>query len=82
MPNSCAASCHSLKVDSFGLGLDPDIAAWNEAHDVELAMKLEEYFGPGGHWWNTEHVESVTRRSLEAALPPGSFEPAPVDISD
>jgi len=82
MPNSCAASCHSLKVDSFGLGLDPSIAAWNDAHDVELAMKLEMYFGPGGHWWDTEHVESVTMRSLEAALPPGSFEPAPEDISD
>jgi hypothetical protein len=74
MPNACAVSCHALKVNSFGLGLDPAIATWNAQYDVDLANALRTYFGPGGLWWDTDHPMSVTGGILENALPPGSYQ--------
>ncbi len=52
MPNSCAVSCHSQKVNSFGFGLDPTISSWDEDFDRETADELIKYFGPGGIWWD------------------------------
>lgn len=54
MPNSCAVGCHSLKVNSFGLGLDPTISKWDELFDTTTAETLRMYFGPGGVWWDTD----------------------------
>ncbi|MFV2072615.1 MAG: ammonia-forming cytochrome c nitrite reductase subunit c552 [Thermoanaerobaculales bacterium] len=84
MPNSCAVSCHSLKVNSFGLGLDPDIGAWDDPFDVELAEELEVFFGPGGLWWDTDEEHSITKRALDNAAVPGSYVPPTntEDISD
>jgi len=79
MPNSCAVSCHSQKVNTFGLGLDPDISVWNAPFDVDLAEDLEVFFGPGGLWWDTEHEESATKRALDNAAAPGSFIPNDAD---
>ena len=59
MPNSCAVSCHATLVNSFDLGLDPDIGKWNEQFDVDLATVLMEYYGPEGEWWETEGAESL-----------------------
>ena len=70
MPNSCALSCHSTKVNSFGLGLDPTITKWNEAFDVSLANTLKVYFGPAGKWWNTTAPASMTQRILATSVPP------------
>ena len=84
MPNACAVSCHSQKVNSFGLGYDPDISVWNAEFDVHLAEELMEYFGPGGMWWDTEHEESSTKRAIENSLAPGEYTPPTMeeDISD
>ena len=57
MPNSCAVSCHSDKVNSFGFGLDPTISAWNEPFDVNTADQLSIYYGPGGLWWEPAEEE-------------------------
>jgi hypothetical protein len=83
MPNSCAASCHSTKVNSFGLGMDPDIGVWNAQFDRDLAEELEYYFGPGGMWWDTdaEAAKSMTRRALDAAPQPGNYV-EPEDLED
>lgn len=54
MPNSCGVSCHATKVDSFRLGLDPDLGVWGDQHDEDLARRLMRYLGPEGRWW--EHV--------------------------
>ena len=51
MVNSCAVSCHSQKVNSFGLGLDPSITVWNQPFDVGTATALMKYYGPTGVWW-------------------------------
>lgn len=72
MPNSCAASCHSLKVNSFNLGLDPSLGTWNAPFDVQLATSLQKYFGPGGKWWNTTEPASMTNRAMQKSLPPDS----------
>jgi hypothetical protein len=55
MPNSCALSCHGGKVNSFGLGLDPnpDLTVWNDQFDKDLATVLQKYYGPNGIWWKT-----------------------------
>jgi Doubled CXXCH motif (Paired_CXXCH_1) len=55
MPNSCALSCHGGKVNSFGLGLDPnpDPTVWNDPFDKALATALAVYYGPTGTWWTT-----------------------------
>jgi hypothetical protein len=84
MPNACAVSCHSLKVNTFGLGLDPDISVWNAPFDVDLAEDLKIFFGPGGLWWDTEHEESSTKRAIENSLAPGEYTPPTLeeDISD
>ncbi len=52
MPSSCAVSCHSDKVNSFGFGIDPNIGNWSEPFDVDTATELERYFGPGGIWYD------------------------------
>lgn len=57
MPSSCAVSCHSLKVNTFGLRLDPNLSNWTESFDRATARQLERYFGPGGIWWDTEDGE-------------------------
>ncbi len=54
MPNACAVSCHSRKVNLWGFGLDPDMLEWNEDFDVDTATKLMEYYGPDGIWWQTD----------------------------
>jgi len=83
MPNSCAVSCHSQKVNTFGLGYDPDISVWNAPFDVELAEDLKIFLGPGGLWWDTDHEESPTKRALDNAAAPGSYVPNDKeDISD
>jgi len=84
MPNACAVSCHSQKVNSFGLGYDPDISVWNADFDVDLAEDLMIFFGPGGLWWDTDHEESSTKRSIENSLRPGEYTPPTLkeDISD
>jgi hypothetical protein len=81
MPNACAVSCHATKVNSFGLGLDPDIGAWDAPFDVDLAEALELYYGAGGMWWDTDHPKSTTRRHLERSLPVGHYE-LPIDNHD
>lgn len=75
MPNACAVSCHSQKVNSLGLGYDPDIGKWNEAFDVELAEGLSYWYGPGGVWWDTEHEESAGKRAIERSAAPGTVTP-------
>jgi hypothetical protein len=81
MPNACAVSCHSQKVNSFGLGYDPDIGVWDEPFDVLLANALEVYYGPGGMWWDTTMLKSMTRRFLEHANPPGIYDPSESDAN-
>jgi len=51
MPNACAVSCHSRKVNLWSLGIDPDMQIWNEPFDLDTATILEQYFGPEGLWW-------------------------------
>ena len=51
MPDSCSVSCHAIKVDSFGLRLDPNFSDWSDAHSQSLSEKLMLYFGPTGIWW-------------------------------
>lgn len=51
MPNACAASCHSLRVNVWGAGFDPDPSIWTEPFDIQLANTLMEYYGPQGAWW-------------------------------
>jgi len=57
MPNACAQTCHGFKVNSFGLGLDPNSnnGVWHEQFDRDLAEELVKYYGPGGMWWDTDH---------------------------
>jgi hypothetical protein len=77
MPNACAQSCHAYKVNSFGLGLDPNLnnKVWDEQFDRDLAETLEYWYGPGGMWWDTEHEESSTKRAIEEAAAPGEYFP-------
>ncbi len=79
MPNACAVSCHAQKVNSFGLGYDPDIGVWDAQFDVDLAEDLMYYYGPGGMWWDTEHAESSAKRAIEASQAPGAYQPPPDD---
>jgi hypothetical protein len=74
MPNACAVSCHAQKVNTFGLGYDPDIGVWNAQFDVDLAEDLMYYFGPGGVWWDTEHEKSSAKRAIENSAHPGEYE--------
>jgi hypothetical protein len=75
MPNACAVSCHAQKVNSFGLGYDPDIGDWDAQFDVDLATMLMYWYGPGGMWWDTEHEESSAKRAIENSLAPGAYVP-------
>jgi hypothetical protein len=77
MPNACAVSCHSMKVNSFGLGLDPNFSDWAETFDVLNAHELMKYFGPGGAWWDTEHEESMMQDAMAKAAAPGTIERIP-----
>ena len=79
MPNACAVSCHAQKVNSFGLGYDPDIGIWDAQFDRDLAEDLMYWYGPGGMWWDTEHEEPSAKRAIDASLPPGSFVPESED---
>jgi len=81
MPNACAVSCHSLKVNSFGLGIDPTYGTWNEEFDVLNAEELGLYFGPGGMWWDTDAKNSPTGLFIEDAPLPGSVV-VPIDDGD
>jgi len=81
MPNACAVSCHSQKVNSFGNGYDPDIGVWNEQFDVDLANALSVYYGPGGMWWDTALMKSMTLRILDHANPPGMYDPSEADAN-
>ena len=79
MPNACAVSCHAQKVNSLGLGYDPDIGVWNAQFDVDLAEGLMYWYGPGGMWWDTEHEESSAKRAIENSLAPGAYVPESED---
>lgn len=72
-----ATCCHSQKVNSFGLGIDPAYGTWNEAFDVDLAQALAHFFGPGGVWWDTEEHDSATKMLLEASAVPGEIPEIP-----
>jgi hypothetical protein len=63
MPSSCALSCHGGKVNSFGLGLDPnsDLTVWSDQFDKDLATALQVYYGPNGKWWKTPAPSSNAR---------------------
>ena len=54
MPSSCMVSCHSKKVNSFGLGLDPVFKNWTETFDTASATILMRYYGPDGLWWKLD----------------------------
>lgn len=54
MPNACAVSCHSQKVNLWGFGIDPNMQIWNEPFDLDTAGILMNYFGPEGAWWVKE----------------------------
>ncbi|MCG3191292.1 MAG: hypothetical protein DIJKHBIC_00517 [Thermoanaerobaculia bacterium] len=82
MPNSCAVSCHGTKVNSAGLGLDPDIAVWNQPHDVSNANFLKTYFGPGGKWWDTSKAGSMTQKRLSSSKPADAPEPVSAHTTD
>ena len=71
MPDSCSASCHSIRVNSFLIGITADIGTWDTGFDRQLANKLSRYFGPGGIWWDTTDTDSVTFENLESAAYPG-----------
>ena len=81
MPNACAVSCHAQKVNSFGDGYDPDIGDWDAPFDVDLATALSVYYGPGGMWWDTTMMKSMTKRFLEHANPPGMYDPSESDAN-
>jgi hypothetical protein len=80
MPNSCAVSCHAIKVNSFGLGIDDDIGKWDSQFDIDLAEELKVYYGPNGMWWNTLKYKPGGG-PLKHAARPGTYE-APVDPND
>lgn len=73
MPNSCALSCHGGKVNSFGLGLDPnpDPTVWNDPFDKALAAALSAYYGPSGTWWTTP-TAPVTPAASHRTVTPSS----------
>jgi len=73
MPNSCAVSCHSQKVNLWEFGISDDIAVWNSDFEVMNANELMEYFGPGGLWWDTDQAQSMTARVMRNAAPPGEI---------
>ncbi len=73
MPNSCAVSCHSQKVNIWGFGISPNIAVWNSDFEVMNANELMEYFGPGGRWWDTDASQSITAQTMEKAAAPGEI---------
>lgn len=73
MPNACAVSCHSQKVNIWGLGISDDIAIWNSDFEVQNATKLMDYFGPGGIWWDTEAEDSLAGMAIKAAAAPGEI---------
>ena len=77
MPNSCAVSCHSRKANVFGLGIDPDIGNWTQSFDRTTARILENYFGPGGIWWDTADADSATFENLLMSAHPEDAEAAP-----
>lgn len=77
MPNACAVSCHSQKVNLWGFGISSDISVWNSAFEQANAEELMEYFGPGGLWWDTTAEESLTRKSIEASAAPGEIQVDP-----
>lgn len=73
MPNACAVSCHSQKVNIWGFGISPDISVWNSDFEVMNANELMEYFGPGGTWWDTDAEASITAKVLRKAAMPGEI---------
>jgi len=79
MPNACAVSCHSQRVNLWGFGISSDISVWNSDFEVMNATELMEYFGPGGLWWDTTAEESLSRRFIENSAAPGVI---PVDNSE
>jgi hypothetical protein len=54
MPNSCGNGCHNTLVNIFGQGLRPTSATYDGAFDQNLATTLQNYYGPGGIWWDTK----------------------------
>lgn len=51
MPNACGVSCHSQKVNLWGLGIDDDLQTWNDPFEIGTATILQQYYGPNGSWW-------------------------------
>ena len=68
MPNSCAASCHSLKVNLWGFGITPDIGVWNSTFEVENANELMKYYGPSGAWWDTNKSPGQSQTEAHAKI--------------
>lgn len=71
MPDSCSVSCHSLQVNIFELGITDDIGTWTAPFDRQSARRLRRFFGPGGIWWDTDELQSLTFKILEASAAPG-----------
>jgi len=63
MPSACALSCHATQVDTFHLGVDPDIYSWDKPFDSALATALMKYYGPKGKWWKLD-VQPAARHAL------------------
>ncbi|MFI5143275.1 MAG: hypothetical protein ACHQQS_04810 [Thermoanaerobaculales bacterium] len=77
MPNSCALSCHGTMVNSFGLGLDPDLHTWDAQFDKDLANALLKYYGPSGVWWQLDIDQAgpsaaISSVAVSAHAAPGS----------
>ncbi|MBN2433300.1 MAG: hypothetical protein JXQ27_17650 [Acidobacteria bacterium] len=58
MPNSCALACHAALVNLWGLGIDTN-NVWNDAFDIATAEILQQYYGPGGIWWDHDVLEKA-----------------------
>ena len=54
MANSCSTGCHNSKVDIFSLGVKGTQTGNANAFDLNLAKKLQKYYGEGGIWWDTK----------------------------
>lgn len=71
MPDSCSASCHSIRVNVFDLGITDDIGVWDKAFDRRSARQLRRYFGPDGIWFDTTDTQSQSFKALESSARPG-----------
>ena len=62
--NSCSAACHRGQVISWSdvpANLTYTNNLYNTADELKLAGHLEQYFGPGGEWWDTSAAAKATK---------------------